>query len=124
MDIFHLPFKVRPTFTNHEGFEDHVVQIGTYNGVEWAFFFLEDANISKKLRSPEARMVRDRTRSRLTVDTKKKAKQGSPKKMKVSSEGFHTPREFEESRALTQIQDEEDYEEEEVTTDGEMDEYN
>ena len=44
--------------------------------------------------------------------------------MKVSSEGFHTPREFEESRALTQIQDEEDYEEEEVTTDGEMDEYN
>ena len=124
VDIFHLPFKVRPTFTNNEGFEDHVVQIGTYNGVEWAFFFLEDANIVKKLRSPEARMVRDRTRSRLTVETGKKGKSGSPKKMKLGSEGFYTPREHENPKGLTPIHDEQEYEEEEVTTDGEMDEYN
>ena len=53
--VFQLPMKVRPTFTNHEGYEDHSVQIGTSSGVEWAFFFMEDVNMSK-ICSPEARM--------------------------------------------------------------------
>ena len=44
--------------------------------------------------------------------------------MSLRSEEFYTPGEYENPKALTQFYVKEDHEEEEVATDGEVDEYN
>ena len=122
MDIFHLPCKVRPVFTNHEGIPDHSVQIGTSNGVEWAFFFMEDENVAKQLRSPEARMVRDRTRSRVNSKVENGGIPKQKKKLRVETgtQFFHTPREYETGivAAGTKIDEDDD---EDLYTEEEMD---
>ena len=113
VDIFHLPCKVRPVFTNHEGIPDHSVQIGTSSGVEWAFFFMEDENVAKHMRSPEARMVRDRTRSRTNSKVEKPGVSAQKKKLRIeTSPFFHTPREYEGAitSAGTKIDEDEDEE--------------
>jgi hypothetical protein len=61
--IFKLPFEVKRTFFNEKGDEDHQCQIGEYDGAEWSYFFMINANI-QKISSPEPRMARDRSRRR------------------------------------------------------------
>ena len=124
IDVFHLPCKVRPVFTNHEGVADHSVQIGTSNGVEWAFFFMEDENVAKQMASPEARMVRDRTRSRVNNTVENSGIRSQKKKLRVEtgSQFFHTPREYDTTMttAGARIDDEDDeeiYTEEELESD-------
>jgi hypothetical protein len=61
--IFKLPFEVKRTFFDERGDEDHKCQIGEYDNVEWAYFFMVNANV-QKMASPEPRMARDRSRRR------------------------------------------------------------